>query len=143
MMTTTTQINFPALGAFKKYSFEVAAERSDQLYNQLKALIEASEEKVIAVSREVFEETGWEISAGVLNHHGTLYERIPQLGDYILEVFHAECTTCPDVVLDLSEHSDFKWVLKDNFLKEDLMLGQADLYRTMYSGRDFLSPPAL
>ncbi len=94
--------------------------------------VDTTEERAKAMSREIFEEVGWEISEELLNHHVTLFERIPQLGDYILEVFRADFAIRHDVIIDPSEHSDFKWAHKSGFPQENLMIGQAELYQEVY-----------
>ena len=94
--------------------------------------MEVGETPRMAVSREVFEEIGWRIPDEEFKFKYKIFERIPTIGDYILNVFGLSVETPFPVHISLSEHSTYEWVSHTEFEKMELMLGQQQLYDMMY-----------
>lgn len=95
--------------------------------------VEAIENEWQAIIREMHEETGWRVNKEDLSKRVTLYERIPEMGDYILHIFKMQLQHNKPIQINKNEHSEYKWVSCDEFLNtKDLMLGQQQLYQYVF-----------
>lgn len=84
--------------------------------------IEKGEPSLAAVTREVFEEVGIDISHQKVKYLGTLYIRLEAI-DYSFEIFTAHFDQEPKVDLELSEHVDYGWFLPTEAKELNLIQG--------------------
>lgn len=84
--------------------------------------IETNETPLQAVIREVREEVGLNLDGDDLIYIGKLFCRLPHM-DYIFYMFSKSFLKIPIIELNISEHSDYKWVTFDEARKLPLIAG--------------------
>lgn len=101
--------------------------------------LEVGESPKAAVIREVFEETG--IQLDQVDEVAPLYIHGPKV-DFVFHMFYAKLTQFPKIRLDVSEHSELKWVKLCGWSGLPLMAGGMEamhhfqaLYRQPYIAR--------
>lgn len=86
-----------------------------------------------AIIREVFEETGFDISQQPIYFIGKVYIKYPNNFDYIYHMFKCTPTEKPETVkIQFDEHKGFSWVTPNDALKMDLMLDEETCFRLVY-----------
>lgn len=88
--------------------------------------LEQGEDAQQAVVRELLEETGIEVAES-LEFIGTLYVRATK--DHACHVFSKRFTHLPEIVLDLSEHQEARWVTLSEALELPLIGGGTECLR--------------
>ncbi len=81
--------------------------------------LEYGEMPAHGASRELFEETGIEISHEKLLQIGKLYIRKPEI-DYIYHIFGVKFDHLPEVCLS-NEHVNYRWITQKESVELDLM----------------------
>lgn len=84
--------------------------------------LEEGEDPRAAVIREVWEEVGINISDEGLQEMGRLYIRLPYV-DYVFHLFRKRFSVCPDIILELKEHLEARWVSIPEALQLPLISG--------------------
>lgn len=74
-----------------------------------------------AVIREVFEETGLDVSEG-LESFGCLYVKLPHL-NYIFHMFRKRFELCPEIRLGPEEHYEARWLTAEEVYQLPLIVG--------------------
>lgn len=82
--------------------------------------VHADETPPQAMQRELREETGIDIATRQLNFFRKFYISLPER-DYISHVFYVNLKEKPDVVANVEEHKDFKWVRPAEALSMNLL----------------------
>ncbi|MFH2021036.1 MAG: NUDIX hydrolase [archaeon] len=115
----------------EKYLFVLRSEEED--YPNTWCLpggkIEDGEADHDTIIREVKEETG--INANQVKLKDIFYVRYPDV-DFIYHVFECDLEEMPEVKLN-NEHSDFKWVTIKEAMKLNLILGESESLRKIFS----------
>jgi 8-oxo-dGTP diphosphatase len=97
--------------------------------------LEANEKPSEAAQREIFEETNLSIPVTNLNFIMQLFVRVKPNFDYELHVYRTILNQNPsslNIVIDLNEHAEFKWVTPAEALKLDLIYGERELIQHIY-----------
>lgn len=84
--------------------------------------LEKGEDPRAAVIREIREEVGLDIADDGLVEIGRLYVRLPYV-DYVFHLFRKRFLARPDIVLELKEHLEAKWVTISEALQLPLISG--------------------
>ena len=103
--------------------------------------VESGETPRNAVIREVFEEVGLNIDADDLEEIGKLYMRLPDT-DYVFHRFRKRFDMKPNIILELSEHQEARWVTISEALKLPLIVGAVEallLYKDFIDKKGILS----
>lgn len=82
--------------------------------------LEAHEEPLTAMQRELFEETGLKIPPENLDFFKSTYVRFPNV-DFVMHLFNHTQPNLPDITLSTKEHKDSVWVSLDEALKLPLI----------------------
>lgn len=88
--------------------------------------LEKEESAIKAVIREIYEEVGFLINEKDLMQIGTFYIKIPEL-DYVFYTFRKVFLEKPEVVLNLEEHIEARWVTIEEALQLPLIRAGRDL----------------
>lgn len=83
--------------------------------------IEKGETIKEALFREIREETGIILKEDDVVYLKKLYVKYPGY-DFIYHMFYAKLSGKPDVIIDLKEHSGYKWVLPQDIAGLDMVL---------------------
>ncbi|MFZ2682024.1 MAG: NUDIX hydrolase [Patescibacteria group bacterium] len=84
-----------------------------------------------AMSREIKEETGLDISEEDLEHIGTVFVR-NEGHDIGYHMFIARLSTQPEIIVNLKEHQAYVWVSPIEALKLDLIHDLDECIKTYY-----------
>lgn len=87
--------------------------------------METHESPLEAVVRELQEEIGWDIERDDLTYIQPLFVRNPYM-DYRYHLFHYT-TAHPQEITLSNEHTDMRWVTKEEALKLPLVPGSEDV----------------
>ncbi len=71
--------------------------------------INSKESPLIAMAREIFEETGLDIPKSKIRHHSKNYIKFPDF-DFVYHLFHAQIDSKPEVLLNSREHKNYIWI---------------------------------
>lgn len=93
--------------------------------------LENNETAKKAAKRELFEETGLIIPESKFMYITKLYDRYPTF-DFTMNIFHVSLEKKEDIILNDTEHKDFRWVTLDEALKMKLMQ-DVDVCLKLYS----------
>lgn len=83
--------------------------------------IDAGENALKAMVREIKEETGFNIPSQQLIYFNKVYVRYPDY-DFVYYMFHTILNQQQKVKINHKEHKNFKWVSPESALKMDLVL---------------------
>ncbi|HEV8052962.1 MAG TPA: NUDIX hydrolase, partial [Parachlamydiaceae bacterium] len=90
------------------------------------------ETAIDAAKRELFEETGIEISSKIqLNSFGTLYMCKPQI-QYAYHLFGINLDQMPDITLSAREHLSHRWAARNELDTLPLMQGALEALNYYY-----------
>jgi len=84
-----------------------------------------------AVLRELKEETGLDLVNQEVKYHGKVYIRYPT-GDFIYHMFEHVLNKRPEVLIDPSEHSAYKWITFKEALSLPLIPGEEECIHLVY-----------
>ncbi len=73
-----------------------------------------------AIIREVFQETGCQVSSNNLNYFQKVFVKYPKY-DFIYHMYHTIITKKPSVKINSNEHQNFKWTNPNLALKMNLI----------------------
>ncbi len=82
--------------------------------------VDSGENCLIAMSREMAEETAIKVSTDKLKYFKKVYVRYPTY-DFIHHIFHVKLTKKCDVKINPIEHKNFQWISPNNALNIDLI----------------------
>jgi len=82
--------------------------------------IDAGENEVKAISREIFEETGLSVELGELKYLEKLYVAYPTY-QFIFHMFKVVLTERPVIKINDGEHKNYKWAKPADILDLDLI----------------------
>ncbi|MBT4351500.1 NUDIX hydrolase [archaeon] len=83
--------------------------------------INSDEEIDEGMVRELYEETGLKFDKNELKHVQKFYVKIYQ--NFEFDIYMVKLNIMPEIKIDKNEHTDFKWVTRDEALKLSLILG--------------------
>jgi 8-oxo-dGTP pyrophosphatase MutT (NUDIX family) len=81
--------------------------------------VDEGESKEDSISREIFEETGYEVD-GDIDFFTTLYVRYPEY-DFMYHIFHHRADGKPTIKVSPNEHKAFQWVSPQDALRLPLI----------------------
>lgn len=87
--------------------------------------LEKEEAPHAAVLREVHEETGLKLPANTVTHIKTVYIRYPHI-DFTYHMYETILSQHPEVIIDTSEHTEFKWLQIHEALLLPLIPGEEE-----------------
>ncbi len=90
------------------------------------------DDTLLAIIREVKEETGIPLDAENLKQVGVFYVIHPQNNKFIYVKYHAVLKYKPDVLLKSDEHENFLWVTPEESLKLNLILDEDYTIKHVY-----------
>lgn len=93
---------------------------------------EPNETAMQGVVREFYEETNVELKDSSLKSFGKVYIRYPDV-DFIYHMFEYQLHNYPEIVINLKEHSEYRWILLQEALKLPLIPGEDECIHLCYS----------
>lgn len=81
---------------------------------------EVDKTALVAIIREVQEETGIKIDEGVLDYFNKVYVRYPDF-DFTYHIFHTHLKERPEVKIRDNEHGGYCWITPKKALTADLI----------------------
>ncbi|MBU1038633.1 NUDIX domain-containing protein [Patescibacteria group bacterium] len=94
--------------------------------------LNAGENKLQALVREINEETGLEVKESNLEFLKTIYVRYPEF-DYPYHTYKLSLRVKPDVKLNNNEHQKYIWLKPEEILNLDLLPDEADCLKLIYN----------
>lgn len=82
--------------------------------------VDANEAAIVALIREVFEETGLQISADNVQFLQSVYAKHPEHA-FTYHMYRTKLSTQPAITLSKSEHQNFRWVYPHEALQMPLV----------------------
>lgn len=82
--------------------------------------LDKGEDEMIAVAREIKEETGQEINPSKLEYLSKVYVKYPKY-HFVYHMFHTKLEEKPLITLSSSEHKNYKWLTPKKALKTNLV----------------------
>ncbi len=71
--------------------------------------VDAGEEILETMIREIWEETGFKLTSSQLSYFGKVFVKYPDY-DFVYHIYHTELAQKNKVVMRRKEHKDFKWL---------------------------------
>ena len=94
--------------------------------------IEEGESREAALLREVREEIGLIFSGEEPQYFDSMYVRYPDY-DFLYHMFHIQLERKPELILNASEHKDFRWATPYEALRLDLVQDEDACIRLFYA----------
>jgi 8-oxo-dGTP pyrophosphatase MutT (NUDIX family) len=91
--------------------------------------LEQEEDPVKGLLRELYEETGLELSSQSFQLLGTALSHTPTDGQYGLYIYHSHLLNEQEISINTSEHYAFKWVTLDEFKELSLLTAQFEAFK--------------
>lgn len=95
-----------------------------------------------AMIREIREETKIELDRLPIKSFGKVYIRYPK-GDFIYHMFECNFQEFPNVVIDLEEHSEYRWITLQEALELPLIPGEDECILLCYNTSKTILPETL
>jgi len=96
--------------------------------------LETGETPLVAVVREVREETGIELEAGKLASKGCYLCSFGEI-EYLLHIFYVRLSSLPTVFIDPKEHTEYLWATVEEAHQMPLMRGGAECLQVVFKNR--------
>jgi 8-oxo-dGTP pyrophosphatase MutT (NUDIX family) len=93
--------------------------------------VQPGEELADAMVREIAEEVGLKVSASELKYFGAYYVRYPKY-DYIYHIFSLSLQDRPAILLNQSEHKEYRWLKPVDALKLNLIQDEDSCVKWFY-----------
>ncbi|HEV8051591.1 MAG TPA: NUDIX hydrolase [Parachlamydiaceae bacterium] len=86
-----------------------------------------------AISREVFEETGFQLNVENIHYIGKVYIKVPNFDfEYHMVSYLEDIKNPADVKINIGEHKGFTWVTPEDALKMDLMTDEDTCFEIVF-----------
>jgi 8-oxo-dGTP pyrophosphatase MutT (NUDIX family) len=82
--------------------------------------VDAGENILEAMTREIQEETGFVLPSQQLSYFGKVFVKYPTY-DFVYHIYHTKLEQKQKVVINHAEHKDFKWISPENALNMSLI----------------------
>ncbi|MEI6835580.1 MAG: NUDIX hydrolase [Candidatus Falkowbacteria bacterium] len=93
--------------------------------------IDGNEDKIEAMLREIFEETGYKIDLSNLEYLDKVYVKYPEYS-FIYHMFRLVVNSEPLIKINPEEHQDFKWVSPNEALNLELIQDLEECLKISY-----------
>jgi len=94
--------------------------------------IDDNEDKIEAMLREIFEETGYKIDLSNLEYLDKVYVKYPEYS-FIYHMFRLVINSEPLIKINPEEHQDFKWVSPNEALSLELIQDLDECLKISYN----------
>ncbi len=94
--------------------------------------VETGESREQALTREIFQETGYVVDPYQPKHVITRNVRYPEF-DFVYHMYHLSLTIRPTIQINLGEHQASQWVSPNRALELNLILDLPDCLRLYYN----------
>ncbi len=82
--------------------------------------VDSGEEILETMTREIREETGLVLLPRQLSYFGKVFVRYLEY-DFVYHIYHTKLDSKQEIVINLTEHKDFKWVFPEDALNMPLI----------------------
>lgn len=93
--------------------------------------VDAGEEPMQTMIREIREETGLNFSERQLEYFGKVYVKYPEM-DFIYHMFGARLAIKPEIAINFNEHKNFQWIAPADALNIPLILDEDACIKLFY-----------